>query len=215
MAESQINVIRPKGGLNVNLKMPKMSPVAVVMVTILLAVISVASAILLYQRRGEPVAPTAPKPAPAAGELCGGVQGVLCPVDLVCIYPDGSTHAPFPDASGTCGLPPSPKPVDLCTVSFTLLATPSPTPTPTPTPSPTPTPTTNPTPTPTPTPTPSPPPTGTPGPTPTPTPTPRIVTGPTPTPVTLTEAGSVTGTWTISIIGAALLLLGTVAVFAL
>lgn len=49
-----------------------------------------------------------------------------------------------------------------------------------------------------------------------PTPTPTLrPSGPTPTPVTLEEAGSVTGTWIVTVAGAVLLILGTLAVFAL
>lgn len=110
-----------------------------------------------------------------------------------------------------------------CTVTFNVLAlvpTPTPTPTSSPTPSPTPSPTATPTPsaTPTPTPTITPSPTPTPvafGPTPTPTPTPvTFAPTPTPTPVTLTEAGSVAGTWTISIAGILLLGLGSLLMLA-
>lgn len=84
---------------------------------------------------------------------------------------------------------------------------------PTPAPTPTPTPTTRPTPTPTPRTTPTPTPVVF-GPTPTPAPV-VVVSRPTPTPVTLIEAGSVTGTWMITLAGAILLILGSVAMFAL
>lgn len=33
---------------------------------------------------------------------CGGIQGLACPSGLRCIYSDGSTMAPHPDASGIC-----------------------------------------------------------------------------------------------------------------
>ncbi|MDO8487728.1 MAG: hypothetical protein Q7S31_00240 [bacterium] len=81
-----------------------------------------------------------------------------------------------------------------CTVSFTISATPSPTPTPTapssPGPTPTPTAVSNPTPTP-------------------------IALAPTPTPVVLEQAGSVAGSWTISLAGLGLILLGSILVLAL
>ncbi len=116
---------------------------------------------------------------------------------------------------------PSPSPAtNQCTVSFTISASP----TPTPTAGPTPTPTSNPAPTPTPTPTPS----STPGATPSPTPTPTRVTlasptptplaqvpVPTPTPVPLQQAGATTGTWIISLVGGALVVIGSALVFAL
>ncbi len=34
--------------------------------------------------------------------MCGGIRGLSCPVGYQCIYSNGTTRAPFPDASGTC-----------------------------------------------------------------------------------------------------------------
>ncbi len=190
MNEPEIKVIKPEGGLRLPQinwpKWPHIKPAILIGVTLFLAVVSVVTALLLYQRRAEPIAPTAPASKPKA---------------------QVTTPTPTPVGS-------------LCTVSFTISATPSPGPTPTPTtsPGPTPTPTVTPTPTPTPTPggtpgpTPTPTPLGTPRPTPTPTP---LVQGPTPTPVTLEAAGSVAGTWTVSLAGGVLLLLGSILMFAL
>lgn len=36
------------------------------------------------------------------GAICGGINGKSCPRGLVCIYSDGSTRPPYPDATGTC-----------------------------------------------------------------------------------------------------------------
>ncbi len=135
------------------------------------------------------------------------------------------TNASFDNFTATVNLSgavaPTPGTAAACTVSFNVLAL-SATPTPGASPTPTPTPTTVPTPTPTPTPTPS----STPGATPTPTPTPVTLASPTPTPlaqapaptptpVTLQKAGSATGTWVISLVGGALVVIGSVLVLAL
>lgn len=105
---------------------------------------------------------------------------------------------------------------------YQLMVSASPSPLPSPSPTPTPTPTLHPTPTPTPTPQPTPSPTPTPTPTPTPratpipTPTSVVTASPTPTPLSqLPQTGSATGTWIITGVGGMLLLLGTLAIFAL
>ncbi len=128
-------------------------------------------------------------------------------------YP--TTTSSFDNFTATVNLSgavaPTPGTPAACTISFNVLglsATPTPTPTtvPTPTPTSTPTPPSSPGPTPTPTPVSNP--------TPTPTPTP-LAQAPTPTPVTLEQAGSTTGTWIVSIAGAALLILGSSLLFVL
>lgn len=35
-------------------------------------------------------------------EQCGGIRGIICPAGQECVYSDGTTTAPYPDASGTC-----------------------------------------------------------------------------------------------------------------
>ncbi len=64
MAEPTINVIRPQGGTN--FRFPKVSPLLIILATVLLAVISVVTAVFLYQRRNQAVAPTAPVSRPRA-----------------------------------------------------------------------------------------------------------------------------------------------------
>ena len=154
-------------------------------VTVLLGIISVLTAVRLYQLRKQAVAPTAPEQSEAAGEFCGGIAGVPCPAGLVCVYEDGTTRAPYPDASGTCQVS-APRTANACQTFFFTISTPTPTPTITgtltPTNTKTPTPTSTKTPTPTPTKTPTPTPTKTPTPTPTKTPTPTNTKTPTPTP---------------------------------
>lgn len=34
--------------------------------------------------------------------FCGGITGAICSVGYVCVYDDGTTRPPYPDASGTC-----------------------------------------------------------------------------------------------------------------
>lgn len=87
------------------------------------------------------VAAATPTPTPS---VCGGIQGILCPAGKVCIYTNGTTQPPFPDASGTC-----------------QTGSPKPTSTPSPTRSPSPAPTRTPSPVPTRSPSPSPSPFGT------------------------------------------------------
>lgn len=46
-----------------------------------------------------------PRPTPDmrhTGETCGGIIGRGCAEGMVCIYSDGSSRAPYPDASGRC-----------------------------------------------------------------------------------------------------------------
>ncbi len=64
----QINIIKPDSGPKFSLpKMPKVSPIMVVIATILLAVVTVVSVAMLYQRRSTPVA--APLPAQASAGI--------------------------------------------------------------------------------------------------------------------------------------------------
>lgn len=229
MNEPQITIIRPTGGIKLpqfNFKLPKVKPVVIIVATVILAVISVITALFLYQNRDKPVAPTAPASRPKADEPVP----TPTPVGSLCTV--GFTVLTSPSPTPTTSPEPTPTPT----------AEPTPTPTPTPTPGApnncngtcgsnancqsdlfcfdtgvqkycrnplNPTSTTCaslPGPTPTPTPT------GIPGPTPTPK---TITSGPTSTPVTLEEAGSVSGTWVVSLAGGALLLLGSILMFAL
>ncbi|MEK7091189.1 MAG: hypothetical protein AAB887_01620, partial [Patescibacteria group bacterium] len=70
----QINVIRPKAGFSLP-KMPKLNPVMIVVATVILALVSVISAILLYQKKQEPVAPNVGVPSRAA-------EGTACVVNF-------------------------------------------------------------------------------------------------------------------------------------
>ena len=129
------------------LKNNKLAGIALV-VTVLLGIISVLTAVRLYQLRKQAVAPTAPEQPEAA------VPGQACQTFFFTI----STPTPTPTITGT--------------LTPTNTKTPTPTSTKTPTPTPTKTPTPTPTKTPTPTPTKTPTPTNTKTPTPTPTPPP-------------------------------------------
>lgn len=62
MSEPLITIIKPAEGF----KLPKIKPVMVIVATIVLAVVSVVTALYLYQRRAEPVTPTAPASKPKA-----------------------------------------------------------------------------------------------------------------------------------------------------
>lgn len=128
----------------------KYATIGIIITTVLLAGIAIFTALRLYQTRSQPVAPNAPSSKPkAAGAACGGIAGTLCPSGEECIYSNGTTHAPSPDASGTCQLSGT---KNACSLSFTV-STPSPTPsaspTATPTKSPSPTPSRSPSPSPT------------------------------------------------------------------
>src|SRR3989339_1364839 len=125
--QPKINVIGPKKGLDWP-RFPKISPTWVVAATVVLAIISVISAVLLYQRRQESVAPTAGIPSQAA-------------VGTSCTIAFNVTASPTPTPSPSSTPTPSPTPT----------GTPEPTPTPTTTPTPTPTPSPSPLLTPTPT----------------------------------------------------------------
>lgn len=70
-----------------------------------------------------------PVPTPTgtpAPSFCGGIQGILCPPGLVCVYANGSTRPPYPDASGTCRVGPG-----LPTITPTPSSQPTATPIPT------------------------------------------------------------------------------------
>ncbi len=139
----------------------KYTTIGIILTTLILAGVAIFTATRLYQTRTQPVAPNAPSSKPAAaGTMCGGIAGVKCPTGEVCVYTDGKSMAPFPDASGTCQVSADKSSADLmCSLSFSLAtATPSPSPTPTATPTKSP----SPTPTPTPTKSPSPSPTASP-----------------------------------------------------
>lgn len=85
------------------MKKSKIGTVLIILATLILAGVAIFTAIRLYQLRQVAVAPTAPTSKPkAAGETCGGIAGTSCPSGEVCIYADGTTSAPFPDASGVC-----------------------------------------------------------------------------------------------------------------
>lgn len=115
----------------------KYATIGIILTTVILAGVAIFTALRLYQTRTQPVAPNAPSSKPkAAGVTCGGIAGTLCPSGEECIYSDGTTHAPNPDASGTCQTATSTK--IACSLSFSVV-TPSPSPTPSHSPSPTPT----------------------------------------------------------------------------
>ncbi len=117
----------------------KVGTIIVILFTLILAGAAIFTAIRLYQLRNQSVAPNVPESKPKADELtCGGIAGAPCPTGKVCIYSDGTTRAPFADASGTCQTDTRTSKDLSCVLSFTLGATASPTPTPTPTPTPVP-----------------------------------------------------------------------------
>lgn len=60
----QINIIKPEGGSKFQL--PRVSPLIIILMTIVLAVVTVVSVALLYQKRNQPVAPTAAPKANAS-----------------------------------------------------------------------------------------------------------------------------------------------------
>ncbi len=128
----------------------KYGTIGIILTTVLLAAVAIFTAIRLYQTRSQPVAPNVPSSKPAAaGTMCGGIAGIKCPSGEVCVYTDGKTTSPFPDASGTCQVSADKSSSDIsCSLSF-VIATASPTPTPTASPSPSPTPSRSPSPSPT------------------------------------------------------------------
>lgn len=48
---------------------------------------------------------------------CGGIQGTICQSGYECIYADGSTRSPSPDATGTCTVAANRLPPGTCTCS--------------------------------------------------------------------------------------------------
>ncbi len=72
--------------------------------TVVLGGVAIFTAVRLYQLRSEPIAPNAPQSQPLAqqGGLCGGITQISCASGFTCIYENGSTIAPHPDATGTC-----------------------------------------------------------------------------------------------------------------
>jgi len=124
-------------------------------VSLILAIIVIASARKLYQLREKPIAPTAPEPAPAAeitpvSDPCAFIICLATPTPTVT---PTSTPTPTVTPTITPTITPTPTPTPTLTVTPTptVIITPTPTITTTPTPTSTPTPTATITPTPTPT----------------------------------------------------------------
>lgn len=122
----------------------KLATIGIIVVTIILAGVAIFTAKRLYDTRDQAVAPNVPSSKPAAaGELCGGIQGLGCPTGEVCVYSNGRIVPSNPDETGTCQV--RGEHGALCQLSFSI-ASPSPSPTPTPTRSPSPSPTASPVP---------------------------------------------------------------------
>ncbi len=109
----------------------KVGTIIILLFTLILAGVAIFTAVRLYQLRSQPVAPNVPSSIPRASSVCGGIAGTLCTGGEVCIYSNGSTTAPNPDALGTCGPAPL-APRNSCSLSFSLAVVSSPTPSPTP-----------------------------------------------------------------------------------
>lgn len=133
----------------------KVVTIVILLATLILAGIAIFTAVRLYQLRQQAVAPNAPESKPAAAtpsscqaltftltvtcnQTCGGLTGTICPTGLVCIYSNGTTTAPNPDAQGNCRNPDCNTETDCVCGTGTPTATPTSTPTGTPTPSGTP-----------------------------------------------------------------------------
>ena len=115
----------------------KFTIIGIILTTVILAGVAIFTAMRLYETRDTAVAPNAPSSKPAAaGEVCGGIAGATCSASEACIYADGSTRAPYPDATGVCS--PTGRTnttTNACSLSFTInIATATPTITPTSTP---------------------------------------------------------------------------------
>ncbi len=116
----------------------KAGTIIILLFTVILAGVAIFTAIRLYQLRSQPVAPNVPSSIPRAGGICGGLQGRVCPAGEKCIYSNGSSHPPSPDATGTCQSEATRETnadaaAASCSLSFTLaVSTPTPTPTPVP-----------------------------------------------------------------------------------
>lgn len=86
-----------------NILKGKTGSVLIIIATIILAAVAMFTAVRLYQLRNQAVAPNVPSSIPlAAGQTCGGISNIVCSAGEVCIYSDGTTNAPNPDATGTC-----------------------------------------------------------------------------------------------------------------
>src|SRR5262245_35338854 len=122
----------------------KLTTIGIILVTVILAGVAIFTAYKLYQTRNTAIAPNVPSSKPkAAGEVCGGIQGIACPAGEQCVYEGGAIVAPNPDATGTCEVVTGDHTAPLCQLSFTLAtstptATPSHSPSPSPSPSPVP-----------------------------------------------------------------------------
>lgn len=135
--------------------------ILIVFITLVLGAIAIITAYRLYQMRREPVAPTAPAPAPAAEEACTMYFSVSTPTPAVAgCYETCSGFSPCEEGlvCGTDWCPPGEICLQVlkcynpdCPYEETCVCGPTPTATATPTGTATPTPTTAPTATPTPT----------------------------------------------------------------
>jgi len=187
----------------------KIKNIVLIILILLGGLSAVAIAFILYQKRLQPITPTAPPPAPAISEQINP----RCEVNFL---------VPSPTPTPTPTITPTPIPGATATLTATPTLTPTPTPTVTPTLYPTPTSTPTPTPTPTTILTPTATPTPIPGVTTPPTPTATLTPTPTqvivyqlesPTPTAIPAAGNQAGLTFVLLSALTIFLLGLLIIF--